>query len=240
MKILALDSSSKAVSTAFVDDGKLICEYFGNLNTTHSQTLMPMLSSLLGTCGLTIANADAIAVTNGPGSFTGLRIALAAAKGLATAACKPVLPISTLESLAFNLAGADGFICPVMDARREQVYTALFTCTHGETPQRIWPDSAMPAEELLTALKNLGKPVFLVGDGALLCYNMLDKNQGLIKPASPNLLHQRASSTALAAYQHVLRGSLSPIAPAQLFANYLRKPQAERELLEKLKVSEEK
>lgn len=240
MKILALDSSSKAVSAAFFENGSLVCEYFGNLNVTHSQTLMPMLSSLLGSCGITAADADVIAVTNGPGSFTGLRIALAAAKGLAVAADKPVMPISTLESLAFNLAGVDGYICPVMDARRAQVYTALFSCTAGGVPLRLCEDRALSIEELFAQLKTLEKQVFLVGDGAMLCYNMLDKNEEKVKLASPNLLHQRAGSTALAAWNHILAGSLSPVSPAQLFANYLRKPQAERELLEKLKVSEEK
>lgn len=223
MKILALDTSSQAASAALLEDGKLLGESFINIPTTHSQTILPMAQQLLTAVGIPLAEIDRFAVTCGPGSFTGLRIGLSAIKGMAFALNKPCCGVSTLESLAWNLAGWSGLVCPVMDARCKQVYTALFDCSDG-TPRRLWEDQALSIEEWQTKLPP-GKSVILVGDGARLCYNSFEKIPDGLTTAPAHLLYQRAASVALCAQEGEL------VSPGQLVPAYLRLPQAQRELL---------
>ena len=168
MKILALESSATACSVALCEDEALIAQSFQNNGLTHSRTLMPMAVSLLDNCGTALDAVELIAVAAGPGSFTGLRIGVAAAKGLAWPGNKPCAACSTLESMAWCLAHLDGEICAVMDARRNQVYNARFRAAGGRL-ERLCPDRAVGLDALADELKKSGNPQFLVGDGALLC-----------------------------------------------------------------------
>ena len=172
MKILALESSAVACSAALCEDETLVAQAFQNNGLTHSRTLMPMCGDLLKNCGAVPADVDVVAVAAGPGSFTGLRIGVAAAKGLAWSLGKPCAGVSTLESMAWTAAHMDMEICPVMDARRGQVYNARFLGVDG-APVRLTEDRAISLDDLGAELKNAGKPQILVGDGAALCYNTL-------------------------------------------------------------------
>ena len=172
MKILALESSAVAASVALCEDEALIAQAFQNTGLTHSQTLLPLAEDLLKNCGLTMADMDLIAVAEGPGSFTGLRIGVAAAKGLAWGGELPCAGCSTLESMAWNLAGFAGEVCVAMDARRKQVYNARFR-VDGEEPHRLTPDRAISLEDLIAELQGTEIPQIIVGDGAKLCYDAL-------------------------------------------------------------------
>ena len=164
MKILAMDSSAVVASVALCEDGRLLAEYTVNNGNTHSETLLPMAESLLKQFSLTAADIGLFAVSAGPGSFTGVRIGAATVKGLAFGMNVPCAEVSTLEALAHNLSARDGLICPVMNARRSQVYTALFRCSEGKL-ERLLPDSAMAISELDGILAKYGEPVSFVGDG---------------------------------------------------------------------------
>ncbi len=223
MKILALESSAVCASAAVSENGKILGECFVNAGLTHSQTLLPMVKKCLDTANLTMQDIDLLAVAAGPGSFTGVRIGVASVKGLAFGGteCREV---SALEGMAYNFLGIPGSVCCVMDARCNQVYTALFEC--GESVTRLCEDKAVLMNELPEMLKNLKKPVYILGDGADLCYNYLKSVDAEVSLAPPALKYQRASGVALAAEHsagRVCGGSdLKPI--------YLRVPQAEREL----------
>lgn len=225
MTILALDSSSRAASCALVREGQLAGEMFANIGSTHSQTLMPMVEQLLSLTATTPAQIDVYAVTTGPGSFTGLRIGLSCIKGMALATGKPCAGIPTLTALAAGVAGYEGYICPVMDARRGQVYTALFEC--GESGLiRISEDEAMSVEALSDKLAGLSSPPMLVGDGG----NMVSGLLGCpAKLAPERFLHQRAGAVASLAQDLAARGQL--IDSRKLTPVYLRLPGAERERL---------
>ena len=227
MKILAFETSAKAGSVALSQDGKLLAESYQNTGLTHSQTLLQMAEDLLKSCGLTPRDVDAVAVAAGPGSFTGVRIGVAAAKGYAWGGQLPCYGVSTLEAMAYT-AGRDGYVLPVMDARRAQVYTALFSGT-----QRVWEDQAISLQELGEKLKALDAPVYLIGDGSVLCYNTLKVVVPGLSLAPEHLQHQRASGVALAAEQAVSQGETGDA--AALKPNYLRLSQAERERLEREK-----
>ena len=230
MNILALESSATACSVALCEDVKLIAQSYQNNGLTHSVTLMPMTTSLLSSCGLTLEDVDVIAVAAGPGSFTGLRIGVAAAKGLAWPGNKPCAACSTLESMAWNLAHTGLEICAVMDARRHQVYNARFA-SNGEMLERLTPDRAISLEELAAELKISGKTQLLVGDGAVLCYTTL-KEQGLdVRLAPPHLQFQSAWGVARCGMELALQGGLTDA--AGLAPNYHRLSQAERERLAK-------
>ena len=172
MKILALESSATAASVALCEDETLLAQAFLHTGLTHSQTLLPMARDLLKACGLTPAQVDLIAVAAGPGSFTGLRIGVATAKGLAWAAEKPCAGCSTLASMAWNLAGFSGQVCVAMDARRHQIYNARFQ-VDGTQPHRLTPDRAIALEDLVAELQGTQSPQLVVGDGAQLCYDAL-------------------------------------------------------------------
>ena len=168
MRILAFETSSKAASVALLQDGCLLGEYLQNSGQTHSRTVMEMARNLLHNCDLTPGDVDAAACAAGPGSFTGVRIGLAAAKGFAWGREIPLVGVSTLEAMVRGAAMADGVYCAAMDARRNQVYTALFESEQGIL-HRLMPDSALSLEELASQLKPIESAKYLVGDGAFLC-----------------------------------------------------------------------
>ena len=232
MLILAFETSAKAASVALSDGQKLLGESYQNTGLTHSQTLMTMAEDLLKTCGYAVSDVTAVAAAAGPGSFTGVRIGVAAAKGFAWGGELPCYGISTLEAMALGLGAWDGYVCPVMDARRSQVYNALFRFECGKCT-RIREDRAISLRDLGAELQNLDKPIFLVGDGSLLCYNtLLESVPGLVCPPE-HRMHQRAAGVALAAAAQIALGL--PGDAASMTPNYLRLSQAERERLEKQK-----
>ena len=228
MKLLAFETSAKAGSVALLEDGVLLAESYQNTGLTHSQTLMTMAQDLLKNCGLTPQQVEAVAVAAGPGSFTGVRIGVAAAKGFAWGGELPLYGVSTLEAMALQMGIYDGYVVPVMDARRSQVYNAVFSACEGVL-ERQTEDRAISLAELGEELKNYEKPIFLVGDGGVLCYNTLkDTVPRLVMPPE-HRMHQRASGVALAAWKKYEAGE--PTDAAALTPNYLRLSQAERERL---------
>ena len=230
MLILAFETSAKAASVALTENGKLLGESYQNTGLTHSQTLMVMAEDVLKQCGKTAQDVQAVAVAAGPGSFTGVRIGVAAAKGFAWGAEIPCYGVSTLEAMAESLDVYDGYVCPCMDARRSQVYNALFSA-EGGVLKRMTDDRAIALSDLKEELKNLNKPIFLVGDGANLCYNTLkDEVSNLVLPAE-HRLHQRAVGAAILA-RRLHNAGIAP-SGGELTPNYLRLSQAEREKLEK-------
>ena len=230
MKLLAFESSAKAAGVAVLDDGRLLAEYFQNSGQTHSRTLMQMAEDLLDNCDLTPRDIDACAVADGPGSFTGVRIGVAAAKGFAWGREVPCYGVSTLEAMALSLGEYQGYVCPVMDARRSQVYNALFYVNHGSL-KRITEDRAIALAQLKQELAPLTEPVFLVGDGSVLTYKTLSGDiPNLIMPPE-HRMHQRAAGVALLAAQKQAAGETGD--GAALTPNYLRLSQAERERLER-------
>ncbi len=232
MLILAFETSAKAASVALHDGTKLLGESYQNTGLTHSQTLMVMAEDLLKQCGKTAANVTAVAVAEGPGSFTGVRIGVAAAKGISWGSELPCYGISTLEAMAESLGVYQGYVCPVMDARRSQVYNALFSVNCGECT-RIREDRAISLSRLGEELQNLPEPVFLVGDGSILCYNTLLEKAGNLVLPKEHRMHQRATGVAILAAKRIAAGETA--SGADLTPNYLRLSQAEREKLEKAK-----
>ena len=225
MLMLAFETSAKAGSVALHDGTALLGESYCNTGLTHSQTLMTMAQELLKSCGHTPQEVTAVAVAAGPGSFTGVRIGVAAAKGFAWGAEIPCYGVSTLEAMALNLGVAGGYVLPVMDARRSQVYNALFLAENGQL-QRKCQDRAISLEDLAKELEALDGPIFLVGDGSILCYHTLSTRiPGLVLPPE-HRMHQRAAGVALAALQNPGDGDANTLQP-----NYLRLSQAERERL---------
>ena len=232
MKILAFETSAKAGSVALLENGALLAENYCNTGLTHSQTLMVMAEDLLKQCGKTVADVTAVAVAEGPGSFTGVRIGVAAAKGYAWGKEIPCYGVSTLEAMAESLGIYEGFVCPAMDARRSQVYNALFYVNQGEI-ERHREDRAIALADLREDLEHLDGPIYLVGDGATLTYNTLkDSVEELILPPE-HRMHQRAVGVGLVAARMAAEG-LAP-SGGELTPNYLRLSQAEREKLEKQK-----
>ena len=230
MLILALESSAKAASAAVARDGALLDLEFRNDGLTHSVTLLPMAQAALARCGMQLSDIDAVAVSRGPGSFTGIRIGVSAAKGLCWGADKPAIVVSTLEAMAWNAvdAGADGIVCCAMDARRSQVYNALFRVEAGR-PQRLTEDRAVGLDALAEELISTRKPIFVLGDGALLCYNHLLERSVPVTLAPEELRLQSAWGVCRAAE------GKPPASAAELLPRYLRLSQAERERLERLK-----
>ncbi len=230
MKILAFETSAKAASVALMDENRLMGQSYQNTGLTHSQTPLTMAEDLMKTCGCTPCDITAVAVAAGPGSFTGVRIGVAAAKGFAWGGELPCYGVSTLEAMARSLGVYSGIVCPVMDARRSQVYNALFRMESGNCT-RITPDRAISLQDLGAELQNFSEPIFLVGDGSILCYNsLLESVPSLVCPAE-HRMHQKADGVALCAREMIARGetgSAEGLAP-----NYLRLSQAERERLER-------
>lgn len=231
MRILAIDSSATAASAALVEDGKVLGEFYINTKLMHSQTLLPMVGDVLKCTRSGLSEVDCFAVSAGPGSFTGIRIGVAAVKGLAMAQNKPCVGVSTLEAIARNLEHAEGTVCAVMDARCRQVYNAVFRA-HGGKLERLTPDRALAMEDLAQECEKYAKPLFLVGDGAQLCYNNEQFHRlNPVLPPEP-LLYQRACGVAKAARFVLEQGGA--VTPAALMPVYLRVPQAERELKKRM------
>lgn len=228
MKILAIESSARAASAAVCEDRKIIAQYYQASGLTHSRTLLPMVLDMLKSTELKIENLDGIAVAAGPGSFTGIRIGVAAAKGLAWGADKPLCGVSTLAATAHACSREDTVICPVMDARRSQVYNALFERKSGALC-RISPDRAISLSELLDEARTFQKPFFFIGDGAELSYKYFSENGLFARIADENIRLQTAWGVAVES----LTGNFCD--PGDIKPNYLRLSQAERERLEKLK-----
>lgn len=231
MNILALESSATACSVALSRDGILLAQSFQCSGLTHSRTLLPMVHDLLNNCGESVDKMDVIAVAAGPGSFTGLRIGVATAKGLAWAQEKPCAPCSTLESMAWPLAHLEGkLIVCTMDARRKQVYNALFLAK-GDSLERLSPDRAISLDELGEELKNIPELKIVVGDGTQLCYNTLREDISGLELAPGHLRMQSAWGVARAAEELVKSGAL--VSGGELAPVYHRLSQAERERLER-------
>lgn len=229
MKILGIDSSAKSASAAVTENGKIISQFYINTGLTHSQTLMPMIDSALKCADVSLDEIGLIAVNKGPGSFTGVRIGVAATKGLADVKNIPCIGISTLESMAYNLLNNDCIACAVMDARCSQVYTALFDITDGKIT-RLTEDEAISIEELGKNLKNYEKTKIFVGDGAEICYNKLINDDKGLKIAAENIRYQNAAGVCSAAES---RDKSEYVSAFDLVPEYLRPPQAERELRKK-------
>lgn len=224
MKILAIETSAKAVSAAVSEDGKILCAGYQDTGLTHSRTLMPIVEGILKNTNLTIHDMDAIAVAVGPGSFTGIRIGVAAAKGLAFGADKPAIPVSTLAAMARNVAFADGLIICAMDARRQQVYNALFEARDGRLT-RLTEDRAIALADLLAEIKEDPRPKTVLGDGGKLCQSFLDANGVACRLAPPHLVMQNAMSVALEAEELAAAGVL--LNAQELEPTYLRPPHAD-------------
>ncbi len=232
MLILAFETSAKAASVALWEEGRLLGESYQNTGMTHSQTLMVMAQDLLCTAGKSVQDVTHIAVAEGPGSFTGIRIGVAAAKGFAWGREIPCCGVSTLEAMALGSGIYQGYVCPVMDARRSQVYNAIFYVNQGRLERRA-PDRAIALSDLAAELNTLEGPIFLVGDGSLLCHRTLAAEvPGLILPPE-HKTHQRAAGVALAAQAKIAAGDRCD--GAALTPNYLRLSQAERERNEKMR-----
>ncbi|MDD2362478.1 MAG: tRNA (adenosine(37)-N6)-threonylcarbamoyltransferase complex dimerization subunit type 1 TsaB [Oscillospiraceae bacterium] len=231
MRILGIESSAGPASCAVWEDGRILACSSANTGLTHSQTLVPMIHDMLKNAGISLKTVDLLAVAAGPGSFTGVRIGVAAVKGLAFTEDKPCVGVSTLAAMARMAAGTlfSGIICPAMDARRDQVYTALFEISEGEVI-RLTDDNAVSLNNLAKQLDKYKKPVLLIGDGAELCYNTFKQILSEVFIAPLHLRYQSAVGVTLEAAvmqeQAVSSEKLMPI--------YLRMPQAERELKRKL------
>lgn len=228
MLILAFETSAKAVGVALYDGERLLGESYQNTGLTHSQTLMSMAQDLLKNCAKTPGDVTALAVAAGPGSFTGVRIGVAAAKGFGWGAELPVYGVSTLEAMARGLGAYDGYVCACMDARRSQVYNAVFRVEGGK-PERVCEDRAIALEELEKELRTLDGQIFLVGDGSALCYRTLSERVPNLVLPQEHRMHQRAAGVALAALEAIKKGESGN--GAELIPNYLRLSQAERERL---------
>ncbi len=218
MKLLAIDSSSRAASVALVSDGAVIGEFFVNNKLTHSETLMKMVEDLFSVTQTKLSEVTAVAVTTGPGSFTGLRIGIAAVKGLSFGSDKMCIPVSSLLSVAYNFLGEEKTVAVCFDARLSQVYNAIFKVS-ADGVERITEDRAMPISELVKELKGY-QNVVLAGDGAELVYREFPAS--LLAPE--NKRYQKASSLCFAAAKNLKDG----VSPESLVPTYLRLPQAER------------
>lgn len=239
MRVLAIESSAMVAGAAVINEERLMGEVTLNHRKTHSQKLMPLIEELLDSLELTLMDMDALAVSKGPGSFTGLRIGIATVKALAQATGKPVIGVSTLDGLAYNLACSGGVICPIMDARREQVYTSIYRwsfvnreSTNSRSSgsgklERLDDYMAVPILELLKKLKDINEPVIFNGDGVPVYKQIILDNlgeQAIFAPAPAAI--QRAASIAALALDKANKGQMESY--NELVPFYLRKSQAEQ------------
>lgn len=226
MRILAIESSSLVASVAIVEDGVTLAEYTANFKMTHSQTLLPMIDSMVSLFGIDLASIDAIAVSGGPGSFTGLRIGSATAKGLGLALDKPLIHIPTLDGTAYNLYGAKGLICPIMDARRNQVYTGVYR--FEQDFEVVMEQDAMDMGELIEKLNAMGERVIFLGDGVPVHEKRIRESMAVPFDFAPaHMNRQRAASVAALGAVYFAEGKIETA--AEHGPDYLRKSQAERE-----------
>ena len=231
MKILAFDSTARAASCALVDDGRLLGHYNIDNGLTQSELLLPMAEDMLRSLGLTFDDIDAYAAATGPGSFTGVRIGVSLVKGLAFGKNKPCISVSTLEALAENIAALDGILLPCMDARRAQVYNAVFS-SDGVTVTRLTEDRAVALTDLCEEMKNYpNRKIYLSGDGYKVAKQAFDKAGIKTENTPPLLINESAASIAAVAYRKLLAGDT--LTDGEISPGYLRLPQAERERIEK-------
>lgn len=238
MKILAIECSATPCSAAVIEENKIIASGFVNVKLTHSQTLMPMVESVLSSANLSLCDIEGLAVSNGPGSFTGIRIGISAIKGMAAPKRLPCVGVSTLRAMAENYTDTDCIVCGVMDARCNQVYNAIFDISEGVVT-RLCEDRALLCDELKKEIENLSqnreKCVIIIGDGADVFYPFVEDIDNVFK-ADVKKQFQNAVGVAFASYQAFKKGET--VSPEALLPVYLRLPQAEREL--KNKRSQEK
>ena len=228
MKILGIESSSLVASAAIVTDDILTAEYTVNFKKTHSQTLLPMIDEIVRMTETELETIDAIAVSGGPGSFTGLRIGSATAKGLGLALKKPLIHISTVDAMAWNLWGARGLVCPIMDAKRNQVYTGIYRMENGL--EAVKEQCAMDMRALAEELNRLGEPVIFLGDGVPVYKEIIEECVKLPVAFAPaHLNRQRAAAVAALGAIYFAEGKTETA--AEHGPDYLRKSQAERERL---------
>ena len=234
MIILGVESSAVTVSSALMRDGEVICELFENNGLTHSVTLLPQIKALLDKCELSVSDVDVFALSHGPGSFTGLRIGAATVKGLAANGAE-CIGVSTLLAMAYCHKDFKGIICPCMDARCSQVYNALFSFENGEI-SRLCDDRALMIEELSKELEERVENILLVGDGAHLALKYIEENcpnlAKRVSIAEGDSRYQRGSGVCLAAFEKI-KGGEKTVSAGDLNLEYLRLPQAERELKKK-------
>lgn len=231
MKILALDSSGLVASVAVTENDRLLAEYTVNYKKTHSQTLLPMLDEICKMIELDLESIDAIAVAAGPGSFTGLRIGSATAKGLGLALNKPLIGVPTVEALAYNLYDVSGLICPIMDARRNQVYTGIYRFTEHQMVT-VKEQVAVGIEELVNELNQKGETVTFLGDGVAVYRDLLGEKLTIPYSFAPlHLSRQRAGAVAALAERYYAEGKIETAREHQ--PEYLRVSQAERERAER-------
>ena len=233
MKILGLDSSGIVASVAVVQDDVLVAEYTVNYKKTHSQTLLPMLDEIVRMTEMDLNTIDAIAIAAGPGSFTGLRIGSATAKGLGLALRKPLIAVPTVEGLAYNLYDTEGLICPIMDARRKQVYTGLYQFENHKL--KVTEDQmAIPMEQMIEILNHYQKPVTFLGDGVPVFKEMIQENLKVPYTFAPaHVNKQRAAAVAALGMEYYRQGRIQTA--EEHIPDYLRLSQAERERAEKEK-----
>lgn len=228
MKLLSVDCSAKSASCAITEDEKIIASSFVNVNLTHSQTLMPMISDLLSNSKTAIDEIDAFAISAGPGSFTGVRIGISAIKGMALAKNTPCIAVSTLYAIAQNFKDRDALVCAVMDARCKQVYGALFRIKNGKI-KRLCEDKAVKIEDFAKEImkSRVTCPIIIAGDGAKLFYSAVESKKNTVL-ADEALRYQNGIGVAIAGTESFIKGEF--VTPEKLLPIYLRLPQAEREL----------
>lgn len=232
MKLLVLDSSGLVASVALIEDDSLIAEYTTGNKLTHSQTLLPMLNEVIKRTSFEMEDIDAIAVAKGPGSFTGLRIGAATAKGLGLALNKPIVPVPTVDGLAYQLFGTSKIICPMMDARRKQVYTGFYRFEGGEM-KVLKEQCAQSVEDTLDQLRKYNELVIFLGDGVPVYHDEIMEKMGesaIFAPAHAN--RQRAAAVGALAQVYFAQGIYE--SADEFVPDYLRKSQAEREREERL------
>lgn len=232
MKILALESSALVASVAITDDDKLLASSTLDNGHTHSETLLPMIEHLMSLCDIDASDIDLFAVTNGPGSFTGVRIGVSLVKGLAFGRKKPCAAISSLEALAYNMEGCIGVLCPVMDARRSQLYNALFY-SDGKQITRLTDDRLIPAADLLSELERYAEEcesIYVNGEGTSILFDVNGESIPLLEPA---LIARRQSAASVAKLAHSKYLAGEVCSDSDLLPAYLRPSQAERERMEK-------
>lgn len=233
MKVLAIDSSGLVASVAIVTEDELLAEYTINYRKTHSQTLLPMLDEIIKITNIDLKDIDAIAISKGPGSFTGLRIGSATAKGLAMVLDIPIIPVATVDGLAYNLYKSDNVICPLMDARRNQVYTGLYKWIDGEF-KVLLEQRPLAIEEISEEINKIAEEVIFIGDGIKVFENQLKETIKVNYSFAPaHLSRQRAGAIGALGIKYYKKGIMTDA--DEFVPTYLRMSQAERELASKNK-----
>lgn len=231
MRVLGIESSSLVASVALVTDDILTAEYTVDFKKTHSQTLLPMLDEIVRLLELDLSTIDAIAVAGGPGSFTGLRIGAATAKGLGLALKKPLIHVPTVDAMAYNMWGASGLICPIMDARRSQVYTGLYRLE--QDMEILMEQCPMDMGELIALLNERGERVIFLGDGVPVYRKRIEEELTAPYAFAPAQMNRQRASCVAALGMEALKGCAYPgvrvVEAGEFVPDYLRKPQAERQ-----------